>query len=53
MGKRNNDSKTRKLKVKKESLRQLEQLTDDDLKKVPGGMRTGCCHAPSLNGSGC
>jgi len=49
MGKRNDDSKKKKLQLKKESLRQLEQLSEDDLRKVPGGRGTGCC-APSLGG---
>jgi len=54
MGQRNDQSKTRKLDVRKETLRNLRSISDDGLRQAVGGMwqptaPTRCC-APSLSG---
>ena len=57
MGKRNDDRKTRKLDLRKETLRNLRSIGDAELGQVAGGRWTGgelppppSGYAPSLSG---
>jgi hypothetical protein len=52
MGKRdNNQTRSARLSIKKETLRalQLRTLSDDELRAVPGGMGTAQCGGASEN----
>ena len=53
MGKRTSTSKTTRLSVRKETIRQLRTLSDDELRRVDGGMRTGEPPPPRPSNSGC